>query len=81
MDPAVAQAHRSSDLPDGEAGVMCRNDGPDPLVFGLVQQRRRQAQTLFGLLFTLEALSAFFSSVHVPEDTRFEVKCPVNWTP
>ena len=66
MDTAPAQARRGRDLPDGEAGVRRGNNGPDSLLFGLVQPRRRQAQTLFGLVFALEALSAFFSSLHVP---------------
>jgi hypothetical protein len=29
-----------------------------------MQPRRRQSQAFFGLLFVLEALSAFFSGVH-----------------
>ena len=66
MDTAPAQARRGGDLPDGEAGVRRGNNSPDPLLFGLVQPRRRQAQALFGLLCVLEVLSAFFSGVHVP---------------
>jgi hypothetical protein len=65
MDTAAAQARRGGDLSDGEASVTRSDDGPDPLLFGLVQPRGRQAQALFGLLFVLEALSAFFSGVHV----------------
>jgi hypothetical protein len=65
LDTAAAQARRGGDLPDAKAGVTRRDDSPDPLVFGLVQPRRRQAQALFGLLFALEALSAFVSGVHV----------------
>jgi len=64
MDTAAAQARGGSDLPDGEAGVTRSDDGPDPLLFGLVQMRGRQAQALFGLLFAQEALVAFFSSVY-----------------
>jgi hypothetical protein len=65
LDTAAAQTSRGGDLSDGEASVTRSDDGPDPLVFGLVQPRGRQAQALFGLLFVLEALSAFFSGVHV----------------
>jgi hypothetical protein len=65
MDTAATQARRGGDLPDGEASVTRSNNGPDPLLFGLAQPRRRQAQAFFGLLFVLEALSAFFSGVHV----------------
>jgi hypothetical protein len=66
MDTAPAQARRGGDLPDGEAGVRRGNNSSDPLVFGLVQPRRRQAQALVGLLVVQEVLSAFFSGVHVP---------------
>jgi hypothetical protein len=64
MDTAAAQARRGGDLPNGEAGVTRGDDGPDPLLFGLMQMRGRQAQALFGLLFAQEALVAFFSGVH-----------------
>jgi hypothetical protein len=64
MDTAAAQASCGSDLADGEAGVIRGDDSPDPLLFGLMQPRRRQAQALFDLLFAQEVLSAFFSGVH-----------------
>jgi hypothetical protein len=63
MDTAAAQATRSGDLSDGEASVTRSDDGPETLLFGLVQPCGRQAQALFGLLFALDALSAFFSGV------------------
>ena len=61
METAATPTRRSSDLPDGEAGVTRGDDGPDPLVFGLVQPRRRQAQALVDLLVAQEALLACFS--------------------
>jgi hypothetical protein len=64
MDTAAAQAGRGSELPDGEAGVTRGDDGPDTLLFGLVQACGGQAQALFGLLVAQEVLSAFFSGVH-----------------
>ena len=80
MDTAAAQASRGGDLPNGEAGVTRSDDGPDPLLFGLMQMRGRQAQALVGLLFVQEALVAFFSGVHALEDTRLWFGCPANWT-
>ena len=64
MDTAAAQARRGGNLPNGETSVIRGDDGPDPFLFGLAQPRGRQAQALFGLLFVLEALAAFFSGVH-----------------
>ena len=64
VDTAAAQASRSGNLPNGEAGVRRGDDGPDTRLFSLMQPRRRQSQAFFDLLFVLEALSAFFSGVH-----------------
>jgi hypothetical protein len=64
MDTAAAQARRRGDLPNGEAGVTRGDAGLDPLLFGLMQMRGRQAPALFGLLFAQEALVAFFLGVH-----------------
>jgi hypothetical protein len=57
IETAATPARRSSDLPDGEAGVRRGDECPDPLVCGLVQPRRRQAQALVDLLVAQEALS------------------------
>ncbi len=43
METAATQARRGGHLSDGETGVTCCDDGPDPLVFGLVQPHRCQA--------------------------------------
>jgi hypothetical protein len=35
MDTAAAQSCRRGDVADGEAGLMGRNDGPDPFALGV----------------------------------------------
>jgi hypothetical protein len=64
MDTAAAQARCRGDLPDGAAGVRRSDDGPDPLLFSLMQPCRCQTQAFFGLLFVLGTLSTFFSGAH-----------------
>ena len=73
METAATPARRSSDLPDGEAGVTRGDECPDPLVCGLVPPRRRQAQALIDLLIAQEALSACFSGAALAKTSWFIV--------
>ncbi len=77
-NPGRTDVGSPCDLPDGQAGLLGRHDGPDPFPLGVGQPRHGEAESGDQLLLVTDTLLQGFRGFHVQQDSRFSLCCTEN---